>query len=108
MQYKVFMVATVEDVLWCCVTRKKEWGLEWKLQVVLLIIVCMCILGRVLVPRVWGQCNDRLLLKSGNIVSGRYTYTRDLLRLGGFTRAKTAPLWPVSPTPLKVANGGTS
>ena len=57
-----------------------------------------------LVPRVWGQCNDRLSLKSANIVSGRYTYTRDLLRLGGFTRAKTAPLWPVSPTPLKVAN----
>ena len=64
----------------------------------------MCILGRVLVPRVWGQCNDRLSLKSANIVSGRYTCTRDLPRLGGFTRAKTAPLWPVLPTPLKVAN----
>ena len=57
-----------------------------------------------LAPRVWGHYNDRLSLKSANIVSGHYTYTRDLLLLGGFTHAKTAPLWPVSPTPLKVAN----
>ena len=79
-------------------------GLEWKLLVVLSIVVCICILGLVLVPSVWGQCNDRLSLKLANIVSSRYTYTRDILQLGGFTRAKTAPLWPVSPMPLKLAN----
>ena len=37
--------------------------------------LCMCILGRVLVPGVWGLCNDQLSLKAANIVSGRYTYT---------------------------------
>ena len=74
------MVATVEDVLWCCFTRSSvgSQGL--------------------------GACNDRVSLKSANIVSSRYTYIRVLLQLGGFTRAKTAPLWPVLPMPLKVTN----
>ena len=45
-----------------------------------------------------------LSVRSANIVVGRHAYTRDLLQLGGFTGVPNVPSWPMSPTPVKVAN----
>ena len=62
---------------------------------------CVCILGVVRVPV---QPYEMLSVRSANIVAGRYAYTRDLLQLGGFTGVPNVPSWPMSPTPVKVAN----
>ena len=35
-----------------------------------------------------------------NVVSGKYRYTEDLLRLGSCQGAGSNPAWPVCPTPL--------
>ena len=61
----------------------------------------VCILR---VERVPVQPYEMLSVGSANIVAGRYAYTWDLLQLGGFTGVPNVPSWPMSPTPVKVAN----
>ena len=39
-------------------------------------------------------------VQSANVVSGKYRYTEDLLRLGSCHGAGSNPAWPVCPTPL--------
>ena len=39
-------------------------------------------------------------VQSANVVSGKYRYTEDLLRLGSCRGAGSNPAWPVCPTPL--------
>ena len=52
---------------------------------------------------VYEWSNEPLSIGVADIDSGRYAYTRGLT-VGRFTGVRNALLWPVSPTPIKVAS----